>query len=657
MKKEQKRPSSYPSIAWRVIVLALALWLCCMSIITSAVAQDMYRQIEGKTKQYLSAMTPELYYHEDYPKSLPGSLECGMLHRLHYPYMFLNLEQLWPFVLPQCPDGYSTDDWFWEKWDLLYGFEAAVIYYDENGEILQKSGSYLHFAYQTSDMWNTGQEDMAGFAYIDLNSNHELTAVAEQHLGTQPLGDISTLTFFPLIRLTGYFEGNQFHPVTMDRVNHYDMPGSLSKGTTYGDLDWQGKLKWENFYTQSTDTNQELVTIYGQDVHGCRLLPDEPFSVNGTQFNSLTELLHADKISDQRYSKESLTERILIYRVGSSTQYGEFITAIAVRCWPLQYAMVRLIPAYFISFAVTALVVFLILRKIRKSLTAPLKLLEGRMESHSPIIPDASWKEPYALQTYYQSILEDLHQTKTELTRLHTALDYAHHAEENRRQLISGITHELKTPLAVIHSYAEGLLAGIAGEKKDQYLSIILEETEKMDGMVLQMLDLSRLEAGKVRLSSDQFSLLQLTQTVVEKLTPIAQAKGLTFRYTLMQDFTITGDENRIEQVITNLVSNAVKYALPDSEIRLKLYAYQKEARFYIENASPHLSEEALEKVWDSFYRTDPSRSETGTGLGLALVKRIVALHQGRCSVVNTTYTTEESVQPCVEFGFTLPIS
>lgn len=390
--------------------------------------------------------------------------------------------------------------------------------------------------------------------------------------------------------ITGYFEGNQFHPVTMERVNHYDMPKSLSEGTTYGDLDQQGKLKWETFYSQSTDTNQELVTIYGQDVHGCRLLPDEPFTVNGTQFNSLTDLLHADKSSGQRYTKEILTECILIYRVGSNTEYGEFITAIAVRCWPLQYAMVRLIPAYFISFAVTALVVFLILRKIRKSLTAPLKLLEGRMESHSPIIPDASWKEPYALQTHYQSTLEDLHQTKTELTQLRTALDYAHNAEENRRQLISGITHELKTPLAVIHSYAEGLQAGIAGEKKDQYLSIILEETEKIDDMVLQMLDLSRLEAGKVRLASDCFSLLQLTQTVIE-------------------------------------------------------------------NASQHLSEDALEKVWDSFYRTDPSRSETGTGLGLALVKRIIALHQGSCSVINTTYTTEGNVQPCVEFGFTLPIS
>ena len=90
---------------------------------------------------------------------------------------------------------------------------------------------------------------------------------------------------------------------------------------------------------------------------------------------------------------------------------------------------------------------------------------------------------------------------KLEIHRLEAALDYAKSAEEGRRQLVSNLAHELKTPLAVIHSYAEGLKEHIAEDKREKYLSILLSETERMDAMVLEMLDLSRLEAGKVKLA------------------------------------------------------------------------------------------------------------------------------------------------------------
>ncbi len=237
------------------------------------------------------------------------------------------------------------------------------------------------------------------------------------------------------------------------------------------------------------------------------------------------------KTSDQNFSKKSLKESIILYSMDSQTQAGTLTTAAAVRCQPLQYAILRLIPAYLVTFAVTAFLVFLILRRIRMSLTKPLEILTRSIESHTAVTPDAPWQEPYTLETYCHAARQELHQVKTELTQLRTALDYAHQAEENRRQLVSGITHELKTPLAVIHSYAEGLQANIAEDRKDLYLSVILEETEKMDSMVLQMLDLSRLEAGKVRLASDSFSLLQLTQTVTEKMTPLPCPKKLWQTY------------------------------------------------------------------------------------------------------------------------------
>ena len=174
-----------------------------------------------------------------------------------------------------------------------------------------------------------------------------------------------------------------------------------------------------------------------------------------------------------------------------------------------------------------------------------------------------------------------------------------------------------------------------------------------MDEMVLQMLDLSRLEAGKVRLAADSFSVYVLTQQILERFAPLLESKRQSVHFELAEDFLITADENRIGQVITNLISNAHKYSPQGADIRIKIYFKINSLYFRIENPAPHLSNEALEKVWDSFYRADVSRNTPGTGLGLALVKTIIQLHRGSCTVRNTFL--DQNV-PGVEFGFNLPL-
>ena len=218
---------------------------------------------------------------------------------------------------------------------------------------------------------------------------------------------------------------------------------------------------------------------------------------------------------------------------------------------------------------------------------------------------------------------------------------------------MSNITHELKTPLAVIHSYAEYLQEELSDPQQEKHLRTILEETEKMDAMVLQMLDLSRLEAGKVRLSTDRFSLTELTKAVAERMQPLFDARGLQVIFSIAENFTVTADEARMGQVITNLLSNAQKYTAAGGDICVRIYLRGSKACFRIKNTAEHLSQEALEKVWDSFYRMDTSRSTAGTGLGLSLVKSIVLLHSGTCYVKNITM---ENGAPGVDFGFDLPV-
>ena len=212
--------------------------------------------------------------------------------------------------------------------------------------------------------------------------------------------------------------------------------------------------------------------------------------------------------------------------------------------------------------------------------------------------------------------------------------------------MTSHIAHELKTPLAVIHSYAEGLRERIAEGKREQYLDTILSETERMDAMVLEMLDLSRLEAGRVKLTRSQFSLAQLTRDTFQRLQRAVEAKQLHVNYIFSDEGLVTADEGRIAQVVENFATNAVKYTPPGGRILVRIQRQPGQVQFRMENESPPLSQEALDKVWDTFYRADEARAGGGTGLGLAIARSIVQLHGGKCSVRNT--------RTGVEFGFTL---
>ena len=257
-----------------------------------------------------------------------------------------------------------------------------------------------------------------------------------------------------------------------------------------------------------------------------------------------------------------------------------------------------------------------------------------------------AWQECQLLQDGFKKNIDTIRMQKNEITRLNTALEYARKAEENRRQMTSNIAHELKTPLAVIHSYAEGLKEHAAEGKRDKYIDVILAEAERTDGMVLEMLDLSRLEAGKVKLTRDDFSMIALTQSIFEKLEMAMQVKNLQLEFSFPDDFIVTADESRIAQVIENFATNAIKYTSAGGHVKVEIRTGREKTTFAIENESAPLPDEVLNKVWDTFYRAGESRSGGGTGLGLAIAKSIIELHGGKCSVQNT--------ETGVEFSFTI---
>ena len=444
---------------------------------------------------------------------------------------------------------------------------------------------------------------------------------------------------------------------------------------TYGQLDSQGCVEWQLLFdhTDQVAPDTELVTIYG--TRPTMMMYDEGTQVGyqGTAYPSLLELL-LSRVPDSQgptYDFFSASDReslwnMVIFSSRSFTDLTDydpsnpeasipepdFTLIAAVQASPLKIAMGFLWKVYLIT-GLAALAGFLLVRgSVKKHLLRPLEEVNQSMAANWSRLPTLEtsppkWREPWLLSQQYAEMQDRLRISKNEVTRLNTALNYARTAEENRRQMISHLTHQLKTPLAVIHGYAEGLREHIAEEKRDHYVEMILSETERSDKMVLEMLDLSRLEAGKVKLSRDQVSLLALAQYMVEKLEKPIGEKQLRVEFLAQEEGLLTADESRMAQVLENLFTNAVKYTPKGGWIQVEVEKAGRETVFSLKNQSNPLSQEELRQVWDPFFRAKDAQMEEGTGLGLAIVKTIIELHGGRCMV--------ENVQNGVVFGFALP--
>lgn len=643
----KKRKTSYKSIALRIISLALCMWLCIVGTVTWTVSEDMFRQVKSATLDWAQRGYPNRVTGEEELDALPGSVERAMISGLWQPYFALDIDRLFPFVLPQQPHIITSNDWIWGKWDLLFGFDFSVTYFDENGAPIMTSGNRLTFTYSDAESWQSKEPKAKGIAWVDLDAIGA-AEVMKPYTGDHYAHLHDARIFLPVVRLTGWFEGNEFHPITLENGRYYgpDAFGLDLNEIQYSVLDKREKLEWQTLVTAPAPQGQELTTIYGWDVDGHLGDYQKPVSMNGVKYPSITALRLAT--DDDYFVVRGLWESIVSATVSREDVHGKYSYSLTVRCKPLQYAVLRLIPAYLVSALLVALAVWLILWRIRRNLTKPLEMLNESIANNWIIEPRARWVEPYALESWCSDTRQVLLDARTEVTRLNTALDYARDAEEYRKRLISDITHELKTPLAVIHSYAEGLQADIAPEKREQYVQVILDETERMDGMVLQMLELSRLEAGRVKLEMDRFSLGAVIRRVAARFEPLMRKKSLNLMLELDGEVEMNGDEARMEQVITNYLSNAVRYTPEGGDIVVRAISGVRGVYFNILNSARHLSEDGLRKVYDSFYREDASRTEKSTGLGLAIVKQVMALHGSQCYVNNTTLNG----QTAVEFGF-----
>ena len=227
-----------------------------------------------------------------------------------------------------------------------------------------------------------------------------------------------------------------------------------------------------------------------------------------------------------------------------------------------------------------------------------------------------------------------------ELTRAFNAMvGRMQSSQKSQRDFVANVSHELKTPLTSIQGFSQAILDGTADtpEALHQAAEVIYNEAGRMHRMALDLLDLARLEAGTADLKMSPVDMKALLNGVMEKFTPMASRSAVDLKLELASDLPIfMGDGDRLAQVFTNLVDNALKFTPYNGTVTLRAVQDKSEVQVSVSDTGKGIPAEAIPHIFDRFYQADSSRAggeKHGAGLGLAIVQEIVAAHGGRISV------------------------
>ncbi|EJZ70872.1 sensor histidine kinase [Lachnoanaerobaculum sp. OBRC5-5] len=223
--------------------------------------------------------------------------------------------------------------------------------------------------------------------------------------------------------------------------------------------------------------------------------------------------------------------------------------------------------------------------------------------------------------------------------------------DEMRKDFIANVSHELKTPIALIQGYAEGLNEGLCEDEESRkyYTEVILDESEKMNKMVKQLLTLSSLESGNSILHKENFNLTSLIESVLGSISILIGEKNVNIEFDSDKEIFLNADEFKIEEVVTNYISNSIHHVSDSGEIKINVSDDGENITFSVYNTGNPIPEKDLNNIWEKFFKVDKahSRAYGGSGIGLSIVKAIVEAHNGTVAVRN--------ILDGVEFSFKIP--
>lgn len=245
----------------------------------------------------------------------------------------------------------------------------------------------------------------------------------------------------------------------------------------------------------------------------------------------------------------------------------------------------------------------------------------------------------HSLNYMSEKLQDNISQLKAANIELKKDIENKIQIDEMRKDFLSNVSHELKTPIALIQGYAEGLKEGISEdpESMDFYCDVIMDEANKMNNMVKKLLTLNQIEFGNEDLIMERFDITELIHSIVNANTIRANQNDIQMIFEETKPVFVWSDEYKIEEVITNYVSNALNHCEFEKKIIIKIIEKEKCVRVSVFNTGKNIPEEDLNNIWIKFYKVDKARTREygGNGIGLSIVKAIMDAYDKECGVIN----------------------
>ena len=249
------------------------------------------------------------------------------------------------------------------------------------------------------------------------------------------------------------------------------------------------------------------------------------------------------------------------------------------------------------------------------------------------------------------SSIEEINELAVTLNKMNAELVKT---DELRRDLMANVSHDLKTPLTMIKAYAEMIRdLDQQKEKRDTHLNVIIEEADRLNVLVNDILNLSKLQSNIEELNMEEFDLTECINTILKRYDILREKEGYQFIFKQTKPLMIQADRAKMEQVIYNLINNAINYTGKDNKVTIKVKESKDSIRVQIIDTGKGIKEEDLDVIWDRYYKSSKKhkRNAFGTGLGLSIVKNVLEHHHfnyGVTSKINkgTTFFFDVPKQP-----------
>ncbi|MED2835982.1 HAMP domain-containing sensor histidine kinase [Bacillus wiedmannii] len=343
-------------------------------------------------------------------------------------------------------------------------------------------------------------------------------------------------------------------------------------------------------------------------------------------------------IQTMDYEKNDIKYKLLIKPIKEKDGSVTYIYAMA-SLQPVDEAVQMVQDYYIYIIAFVVVLIFLASFYYSKQIAKPLLKINDTTKKIAHLdfteqIPITSKDEIGDLSKNINVLSNKLH---SHIGQLEQDIEKERKLENTRREFISGVSHELKTPLSIMKSCISILKDGVAEHKKEYYFQAMEREVDKMDTLILDMLELAKFESGTYKMKMDSFYIDTVIEDICEHLSVDIEKKELHVHKNICS-FEVVANQSRIEQVIVNFITNAIRYTPNKEDIIISTIDEKDRIKVCIENKGTHIEEEQLDKIWDRFYRVDAARqrSQGGTGLGLAISKNILELHDAEYGAENT---------------------